>query len=135
MGSAAAPPVSPLPSFFGWSNPIHETPTIEALNPQNQASTFSLVVPVLPARSLRPSESARVAVPALDLVTLSGGAAPAPPDAYRGPEPPGDLAAVMGHWARVQAHTQYLAFAADHLGTARVLEMADAVETSLAALG
>jgi hypothetical protein len=31
--------------------------------PQNHASTFSLVVPVLPARSLRPSDSARVAVP------------------------------------------------------------------------
>ena len=36
---------------------------MSALNPQNHASTFSLVVPVLPARSPRLSESARVAVP------------------------------------------------------------------------
>jgi hypothetical protein len=79
--------------------------------------------------------NARVAVPALDLVTLARGAAPDPPGAYGGPDVPVELTAVHGHWARVQAHTQYLAFAADHLGTARVLEMADAVETSLAALG
>ena len=65
MGSAAIPPVSLAPSERGWSKPIHDTPTIEALKPQNQASTFSLVVPVLPARSLRPSDSARVAVPSV----------------------------------------------------------------------
>ena len=51
IGKAAAAPVSPAPSVLGWSKPIHATATICALNPQNQASTMSLVVPVLPARS------------------------------------------------------------------------------------
>ena len=63
IGSAATPPVSLVPSDFGWSKPIHAMPTIDWLKPQNHASTFSFVVPVLPARSLRFSSSARVAVP------------------------------------------------------------------------
>jgi hypothetical protein len=39
-----------MPTRLGWY-------------PANQASTNSLVVPVLPARSLRPSRAARAAVP------------------------------------------------------------------------
>jgi aminoglycoside phosphotransferase (APT) family kinase protein len=75
--------------------------------------------------------SARVAPPGLDVVTLGGD----PPAAYTGPALPPELVPVHAHWARVQAHVQYLAFAADHLGTERVLEMAGTVERSLAALG
>ena len=63
IGRAATAPVSLVPSVFGWSKPIQATPTIAALNPQNHASTFSLVVPVFPARSARLSVKARVAVP------------------------------------------------------------------------
>ncbi len=75
--------------------------------------------------------NARVAPPALDVVTLGGDL----PAGYRGPELPAELVRVHEHWARVQAHVQYLAFAADHLGPARVAEMAATVERSLAELG
>ena len=73
---------------------------------------------------------ARVAPPGLDVVTLGG----EPPAAYSGPALPPELVPVHAHWARAQAHVQYLAFAADHLGADRVLEMADIVERSLAGL-
>jgi len=58
--------------------------------------------------------NARVAPPALDLATLRAqGAVPPPWFA----EPPGP------DWADVHVHVQYLGFAADHLGAARVGEM------------
>ena len=58
--------------------------------------------------------NARVAPAALDLATLRAqGAVPPPWFA----EPPGR------DWADVHVHVQYLGFAADHLGAARVGEM------------
>lgn len=75
--------------------------------------------------------NARVAPPALDVVTLGG----EPGADYAGPDLPAELRPVHEHWARVQAHVQYLAFAADHLGVARVTQMAETVERSLAGLG
>jgi phosphotransferase family enzyme len=69
--------------------------------------------------------NARVAPGALDRATLCAQDATPPPWF---PEPP----ALEEHWAVVQVHVQYLGFAADHLGAARVGEM---VETAAAALG
>jgi phosphotransferase family enzyme len=68
--------------------------------------------------------NARVAPAALDRATLCAQDAIPPPWF---PEPP----AAEQHWAVVQVHVQYLRFAADHLGAARVGEM---VETAAAAL-
>jgi Phosphotransferase enzyme family len=66
--------------------------------------------------------NARVAPAALDLATLRAqGAVPPPWFA----EPPGR------DWADVHVHVQYLGFAADHLGAARVGEM---IETAAATL-
>ena len=59
---------------------------------------------------------ARVAPAALDLRDLCAQGAMPPPWF---PEPP----AAEQHWADVQVHVQYLGFAADHLGAARVGEM------------
>jgi len=42
---------------------------------------------------------------------------------------------VERHWAVAQAHTQYLAFAADHLGEHRTREMAATIERALHDLG
>ena len=63
IGRAAEPPVSLPPKDFGLSNPTHTTATCLGLNPANQASIWLLVVPVLPAKSLRPSCRAFAAVP------------------------------------------------------------------------
>ena len=84
--------------------------------------------------------NARVAPAAVDVVTLGwpGVAPPAPytevfdalvPAAAR---PPAD---VERAWAEVHVHVTYLGFAADHLGAARVTEMAGIAERALGALG
>jgi hypothetical protein len=69
--------------------------------------------------------NARVAPAALDLATLRAQGATPPAD-YPQPAP------VEQDWADVQVHVQYLGFAADHLGAARVGEM---ITTAGAALG
>jgi len=69
--------------------------------------------------------NARVAPAALDLATLRAqGAVPPPWFA----EPPGR------DWADVHVHVQYLGFAADHLGAARVGEMIATATTARARL-
>ncbi|WP_181784723.1 phosphotransferase family protein, partial [Pseudonocardia pini] len=80
--------------------------------------------------------NARVAPAGLDLAVL---AAQGPVDlaAYRAefsalPEP---LALVEREWALVQAHVQYLGFAADHLGSDRVAEMTGTATAALDRLG
>ncbi len=60
--------------------------------------------------------NARVAPAGLDLATLRAQGA-TPPSWYPQPTPVGAA------WADVQVHVQYLGFAADHLGPARVGEM------------
>jgi phosphotransferase family enzyme len=77
--------------------------------------------------------NARVAPAGLDVATLAAQGAPAPaayvetvPDALRD---------VERLWAQVQVHVQYLGFAADHLGTARVVEMVETAARALDALG
>lgn len=81
--------------------------------------------------------NARVAPAAVDVVTLGG----APPVAYTevldalvpaAARPPAD---VERAWAEVHVHVTYLGFAADHLGAARVAEMAGIAERALGALG
>jgi hypothetical protein len=67
--------------------------------------------------------NARVAPAALDLATLRAQGATPPPWF---PEPPGR------DWADVHVHVQYLGFAADHLGAARVGAM---IATAAAARG
>jgi len=62
--------------------------------------------------------NARVAPAALDRATLCAQDA-MPPSWF--PEPP----APERHWADLQVHVQYLGFAADNLGAARVAEMID----------
>ena len=47
-GSASPPPLSRSPRLRGVSWPIQPTPTTPGAQPANQASTASLVVPVLP---------------------------------------------------------------------------------------
>jgi hypothetical protein len=76
--------------------------------------------------------NARVAPAGLDLAVLDaqGAAAPAAYRVIRGA--PGPLESA---WARLQVHVQYLGFAADHLGPARVAEMTAVAGTALAALG
>lgn len=71
--------------------------------------------------------NARVAPAALDLATLAaqGGV---PPAWY--PEP----SALERAWADVHVHVQYLGFAADHLGAARVAEMIAAAGSAHARL-
>lgn len=75
--------------------------------------------------------NARVAPAGLDVATLAAQGI-TPPPAYRAPDLPPPLREVERLWATVQVHVQYLAFVADHLGTARVVEM---VETAARALG
>jgi hypothetical protein len=80
--------------------------------------------------------NARVAPAAVDVVTLGGD----PPVAYTevidalvpaAVRPP---AAVERAWAEVHVHVTYMGFAADHLGAARVTEMAAIAERALATL-
>jgi aminoglycoside phosphotransferase (APT) family kinase protein len=78
--------------------------------------------------------NARVAPAGLDLATLAAQGAPAPP-AYTAPVIPPELREVERLWAQVQVHVQYLGFAADHLGTERVVEMVDTAARALDALG
>lgn len=83
--------------------------------------------------------NARVAPASVDVVTLGGpGAIPPAPYAEvfdalvpAGARPPAD---VERAWAEVHVHVTYLGFAADHLGAARVAEMAGIAERALAAL-
>ena len=51
IGNAAWLPVSLGPMLVGTSNPIQEMATRRPMKPANQASMWSLVVPVFPARS------------------------------------------------------------------------------------
>jgi hypothetical protein len=80
--------------------------------------------------------NARVAPAAVDVVTLGG----APPAAYtevfdaRVPAAARPPVEVERAWAEVHVHVTYLGFAADHLGVARVTEMAGIAERALATL-
>jgi hypothetical protein len=78
--------------------------------------------------------NARVAPAGLDVATLAAQGAPAPP-AYTAPALSPALREVEQLWAQVQVHVQYLGFAADHLGTARVVEMVEIAVRALDALG
>jgi aminoglycoside phosphotransferase (APT) family kinase protein len=78
--------------------------------------------------------NARVAPAGLDIATLAAQGASAPPT-YTARAAPAELREVERLWAQVQVHVQYLGFAADHLGTARVVEMVDTAARALAALG
>lgn len=94
--------------------------------------------------------NARVAPGSLDCVVLSAPPADGPADApaavvpqrYRetlhaelgAPDPPRMIAAETA-WARVQAHVQYLPFAAEHQGPERVASMVRVVHTALDELG
>jgi hypothetical protein len=78
--------------------------------------------------------NARVAPAGLDVATMAAQGAPAPP-AYTAPALSPALREVEQHWAQVQVHVQYLGFAADHLGTARVVEMVETATRALDALG
>jgi hypothetical protein len=71
--------------------------------------------------------NARVAPAGLDLATMRA----------QGAEPPGwaELSEVERCWAQVQVHVQYMGFAADHLGAARVAEMAETAARALDQLG
>jgi hypothetical protein len=71
--------------------------------------------------------NARVAPAALDLATLRAQGA-TPPEHYPRPT------AAENDWADVQVHVQYLGFAADHLGAARVGEMTGTAAAALARL-
>lgn len=85
--------------------------------------------------------NARVAPAAMDVLTLAGAPGAPVPEAYTtafdaarpGAHPPG-LATLERAWAEVHVHVTYLGFAADHLGAARVTEMAGAADAGLAAL-
>lgn len=80
--------------------------------------------------------NARVAPAAVDVVTLGG----SPPAAYtevldaRVPAAARPPVEVQRAWAEVHVHVTYLGFAADHLGAARVAEMAGIAERALAGL-
>lgn len=94
--------------------------------------------------------NARVAPGSLDCVVLSappaGGPADLPadtvPELYRetlhaelgAPDPPRMIAAEAA-WARVQAHVQYLPFAAEHQGAERVASMVRVARAALTELG
>lgn len=84
--------------------------------------------------------NARVAPPGLDIAVLraQGG----DPDRYErtfaqltGGGLPAALRPVQEAWADVHVHVQYLGFAADHLGTARVAEMVANAQRARGALG
>ncbi|GAA4674075.1 hypothetical protein GCM10023215_02020 [Pseudonocardia yuanmonensis] len=80
--------------------------------------------------------NARMAPAGLDLAVLEAQGR-CDESAYRAEAPalPGPLAAVEQEWARAHVHVQYLGFAADHLGAARVTEMVDTAADALARLG
>ncbi|MHA6617042.1 aminoglycoside phosphotransferase family protein [Pseudonocardia sp. DLS-67] len=78
--------------------------------------------------------NARVAPAGLDVATLAAQGATAPVT-YAAPQLPPALREVERLWAQVQVHVQYLGFAADHLGTGRVVEMVDTAARALDALG
>jgi Phosphotransferase enzyme family len=71
--------------------------------------------------------NARVAPASLDLATLRAQGATLPDDYPQPPQAESD-------WADVQVHVQYLGFAADHLGAARVGEMIATAAEALARL-
>jgi len=77
--------------------------------------------------------NARVAPAGLDLAVLR---AQGPVDlaAYREEFAEGPLEGVEREWAWAHVHVQYLGFAADHLGAARVAEMTAEVEGALSRL-
>ncbi|GAA2903541.1 hypothetical protein GCM10010472_72220 [Pseudonocardia halophobica] len=80
--------------------------------------------------------NARMAPAGLDLAVLE--AQGTSDDAAYHAEAPalsGPLAAVEREWARAHVHVQYLGFAADHLGAARVVEMIETAAESLSRLG
>jgi hypothetical protein len=81
--------------------------------------------------------NARVAPAGLDLATL-GAQDAHPAAAYAAafrPGTPPELHEVERQWAQVQVHVQYLGFAADHLGPARVAEMVETAARGLDRLG
>lgn len=79
---------------------------------------------------------ARVAPAAVDVLTLSGGPGAVAPAAYTAVfDAPAEFADVERAWADVHVHVHYLGFAADHLGAARVAEMAGIAARGLDALG
>jgi hypothetical protein len=77
--------------------------------------------------------NARVAPGGLDVATLAAQGVPAP--AAYVPTTPDALREVERLWATVQVHVQYLGFAADHLGAARVVEMVGIATDALDELG
>ncbi|MBW0115521.1 phosphotransferase [Pseudonocardia abyssalis] len=80
--------------------------------------------------------NARVAPAAVDVLTLSGVPGAVAPAAYTaGFDAPPEFADVERAWADVHVHVHYLGFAADHLGAARVTEMAGIAARGLDALG
>lgn len=94
--------------------------------------------------------NARVAPGSLDVVVLSAPSPDGPADAEPAPVPPlyrETLHAALGAedpprmiaaetaWARVQAHVQYLPFAADHQGPERVASMVRVARAALDELG
>jgi hypothetical protein len=82
--------------------------------------------------------NARLAPAGLDLATMSAqGARPgsAYRDAVGDATTPEELREVERWWAQAQVHVQYLGFAADHLGAARVAEMVETAARALDALG
>jgi len=85
--------------------------------------------------------NARVAPAGLDLATLRGQGAEVPAsyvEAFDGVAPgarPPGMAEVERAWADMHVQVQYLGFAADHLGAARVAEMAGTAARALAELG
>ena len=68
IGSAVFAPSSLSPRGRSWSKPTHTVTTRLRVKPLNQVSLASLVVPVLPARSVRPERHRAVAGAALDHV-------------------------------------------------------------------
>jgi aminoglycoside phosphotransferase (APT) family kinase protein len=81
--------------------------------------------------------NARVAPAGLDVATL-GAQDAHPAAAYAAafrPGTPPELQEVERQWAQVQVHVQYLGFAADHLGPARVAEMVETAARALDRLG
>ncbi|TQM43035.1 aminoglycoside phosphotransferase family protein [Pseudonocardia cypriaca] len=77
--------------------------------------------------------NARIAPAGLDVGTLAAQGVPAP-EAYVETTPEA-LREVERLWAQVQVHVQYLGFAADHLGAARVVEMVETAARALDELG
>jgi Phosphotransferase enzyme family len=77
--------------------------------------------------------NARVAPAGLDVGTLA--AQGVPTAAAYVETTPESLREVERLWAQVHVHVQYLGFAADHLGTARVIEMVETAARALDELG